>query len=100
MEYGKVDVSNLSEILAVSEVTIRKDLEKLEKDLFLIRTHGGAVIKEDLPRDEGMFEAVEAPNMESKRMIGIFAAALVQDRETIYLGAGSTCLQIAKKSAR
>jgi len=96
MEYGKVDVNNLSDILSVSEVTIRKDLEKLEKDLFLIRTHGGAVIKEDLPREEGIFESLDAPNMESKRMIGIFAAALIQDRETVYLGAGSTCLQIAK----
>ncbi|MEI6101732.1 MAG: DeoR/GlpR family DNA-binding transcription regulator, partial [Eubacteriales bacterium] len=88
-------VSSLSEILSVSEVTVRKDLEKLENDLFLIRTHGGAVIKEDLSRDEEK-ALLDAPNMDSKRMVGLFAAALVQDRETIFLGGGSSCLQIAK----
>lgn len=96
VEYGKVDVGSLSEILSVSEVTIRKDLERLEKDSILIRTHGGAVIKDDLPREEGLIESFEAPNIESKRMIGVFSSALIQDRETIFIGAGSTCLQIAK----
>ena len=95
MEYGKVDVSNLSDILSVSEVTVRKDLEVLEKGSFIIRTHGGAVLKEDVPRDDSL-EGFEPPNMESKRMIGVFAAALIQDRETVFIGAGSTCLQIAK----
>jgi DeoR/GlpR family transcriptional regulator of sugar metabolism len=95
LEYDKVDVGNLSEILAVSEVTIRKDLEKLENAGFLIRTHGGAVLKEDAPRDEQIIEH-DIPNIESKKMIGIFAAALVQDRDVVFLGPGSTCIQIAK----
>lgn len=95
LEYEKVDVGNLSEILAVSEVTIRKDLEKLENAGFLIRTHGGAVLKEDAPHDDTIAES-DIPNIDSKKMIGIFAAALVQDRDVVFLGPGSTCIQIAK----
>lgn len=94
-EYDKVDVSNLSEILAVSEVTIRKDLEKLEDEGFLIRTHGGAVLRDDAPREDAAAET-DIPNIESKKMIGLFAAALVQDRDVVFIGPGSTCIQIAK----
>jgi DeoR/GlpR family transcriptional regulator of sugar metabolism len=95
LEYGKVDVNSLSSILAVSEVTIRKDLEKLEKTGLLIRTHGGAVLKEDVQKDEEVSES-DIPNIESKKMIGVFAAALIQDRDVVFLGPGSTCIQIAK----
>jgi DeoR/GlpR family transcriptional regulator of sugar metabolism len=94
-EYDKVDVGNLSGILAVSEVTIRKDLEKLEQDGFLIRTHGGAVLRDDAPREETLAQA-DVPNIESKKMIGLFAAALIQDRDVVFIGPGSTCIQIAK----
>lgn len=94
-EYDKVGVSSLSEILDVSEVTVRKDLEKLEKEGFLIRTHGGAVLREDVPREEPSPDS-DIPNIESKKMIGIFAGALIQDRDVIFLGPGSTCIQIAK----
>jgi Transcriptional regulators of sugar metabolism len=94
-DYGKVDVNSLSDVLSVSEVTIRKDLEKLELDGFLIRTHGGAVLKEDVPRIESAAEQ-GVSNLDSKKMIGMFAAALIQDRDVIFLGPGSTCIQIAK----
>jgi DeoR family transcriptional regulator, fructose operon transcriptional repressor len=95
LEYGKVKVNRLSEILNVSEVTIRKDLERLEAEGFLIRTHGGAVLREDLPGEERMTES-DILNIDSKKMIGIFSSALVQDRDVVFLGPGSTCLQIAK----
>lgn len=45
MEKNKVSVNELSKMLDVSEVTIRRDLEKLEDQGVLIRTHGGAVLK-------------------------------------------------------
>ncbi len=52
MDYLKihksVDVSFLSSELDVSEVTIRKDLEKLERDKLLLRSHGGAILNENL----------------------------------------------------
>jgi len=45
-EYRHANVSTLSSMLSVAEVTIRKDLELLEEEGFLQRTHGGAVLKE------------------------------------------------------
>ena len=40
---GAAAVSDLSTVLEVTEETVRRDLEKLEKNGELIRTHGGAV---------------------------------------------------------
>ncbi|MBR3942009.1 MAG: DeoR/GlpR transcriptional regulator, partial [Clostridia bacterium] len=40
-EHGAVQVSKLSQELGVTEETVRRDLEKLEKNELLIRTHGG-----------------------------------------------------------
>ena len=41
-ELGEVNVNDLSELLEVSEVTIRNDLDKLENSNLLVRAHGGA----------------------------------------------------------
>lgn len=95
LEYGKVDVGNLSNLLSVSEVTVRKDLEKLESEGFLIRTHGGAVLNEDRSRSV-VINNPEVPELESKKMIATIASVLIQDRDTIFLGPGTTCFEIAK----
>ena len=45
-QYQKIDVNTLSELLQVSKVTIRKDLDKLEGKGLLYREHGDAVFKQ------------------------------------------------------
>lgn len=95
MEYGRVDVNNLSKLLSVSEVTVRKDLEKLETQGFLLRTHGGAVINEDYVPAEETNEP-EVAEIESKKIIGIIASQLIEDGDTVFIGPGTTCWQIAK----
>ncbi|MFM1655075.1 DeoR/GlpR family DNA-binding transcription regulator [Brevibacillus sp. B_LB10_24] len=95
LEYKKVDVSHLSQIFSVSEVTIRKDLEKLENEGFLTKIHGGAVLNELSPLDIPQ-NLVEIPEFENKQMIGIIAAQMIANNEAVFIGAGSTCLQIAK----
>ncbi len=95
LEYKKVDVSHLSQILSVSEVTVRKDLERLENDGFLTKIHGGAVLNELSPLDIP-HNLVEIPHFEHKRMIGLIAAQMIQPNEAVFIGSGSTCLQIAK----
>ena len=47
LENHQAEVSALSTMLNVSEVTIRRDLEKLEKEGFLTRTHGGSFNEEE-----------------------------------------------------
>ena len=94
-EYKHVNVSTLSSILSVSEVTVRRDLEKLEKEGFLTKTHGGAIINEELV-PEVKLNRIEGPLFEEKRQIGIAAAQMINNNDLIFLGEGNTCLQIAK----
>lgn len=95
VEYKRADVSNLSSLLSVSDVTIRKDLERLENEGFLTRTHGGAVINENSPSDN-LYNILDIPEIEHKQMIGLIAAQIVNNNEAIFIGPGTTCLQIAK----
>ncbi|POR04680.1 hypothetical protein AU468_02920 [Alkalispirochaeta sphaeroplastigenens] len=46
LNHRQAEVSTLSTLLAVSEVTVRRDLVKLEEEGFLTRTHGGALLKD------------------------------------------------------
>lgn len=92
LQYKKVDVGSLVPILDVSEATIRRDLERLESEGFIRRTHGGAVLNEE---NQETFP-LEIPNFDEKQMIGQIASKLVENNEVIIIGPGTTCLQFAK----
>ncbi len=92
---GQVSVTELSKMLNVSEVTIRKDLYYLEKQNFLIRTHGGAMKNDYLVHDQHFEEKGKQYSAE-KRRIGEVAAQMVEDGESLMLDAGSTVMQIAR----
>ncbi len=90
----QAEVSMLSSMLNVSEVTIRRDLEKLEAEGFLTRTHGGAVLndKEDeFAASEGEF------NPTDYQEIADIAVQLIKDGDIIMLTNGIINLYIAKK---
>ncbi|NHN29962.1 DeoR/GlpR family DNA-binding transcription regulator [Paenibacillus agricola] len=92
---GAVRVSDLSKKFGVTEETIRRDLERLESEGSLLRTHGGAVLN----RKEGPELPVlqrELVQADEKRSIGEYAATLVKDGDVIALDASTTCLQLAK----
>jgi DeoR family transcriptional regulator, fructose operon transcriptional repressor len=88
-----VRVSTLSELMGVSEVTIRRDLEGLERRGLLERTHGGAVLTQRI-RSEPAYLDAAASSPEEKRLIGRAAAELVEPGDTIYLNGGTTTLQV------
>ena len=95
-EDRRVLVSDLSQRYQVSEETIRRDLEKLEKEGFVKKTYGGAVINED--------NNVELPlmirkkkNVIGKQRIAELAKDLIEDGESILLDGSSTALFIAKR---
>ena len=94
-EDGAAKVTNLSKIFKVSDVTIRHDLEKLEKDEFVTREHGGAFLKEveSLVRS---FALINKSNMDKKAVIGKHAAGLIEEGDTIILDSGSTTTEVAK----
>jgi DeoR family fructose operon transcriptional repressor len=88
-----VRVSTLSELMGVSEVTIRRDLEGLERRGLLERTHGGAVLTQRI-RFEPAYPDAAASNPEAKRLIGRTAAGLIEPGDAIYLNGGTTTLEV------
>lgn len=94
LENRQVEVHALSAMLGVSEVTIRRDLEKLESEGFLTRTHGGAVLRTfAFPEVEGG----EADEDESAREIAGLALNLVEDGDVLMLSGGSVCESLARR---
>ncbi len=86
-------VSNLSKELFISETSIRRDLEKLEKLGFIKRTHGGAI----LIQSEKQLSALvirEKDQELQKKSIAFIASGLVNDGDTIILDSSSTSLKI------
>ncbi|NUM44241.1 MAG: DeoR/GlpR transcriptional regulator [Anaerolineales bacterium] len=88
-------VADLSQLLNVSEVTVRKDLDFLEAQGLLTRIHGGALAS-GRGRLERHFGAREQQNLDEKRRIAQAAAALIQSGQRIFLDASTTALQVAR----
>lgn len=94
-ERGKVTVAELSGRFAVSEATIRRDLEELDELGILRRIHGGAVRTERAVREPPMMQRTRTQQAE-KSSIGQAAVQLIGNDETIFLGSGTTVLEIAR----
>jgi DeoR/GlpR family transcriptional regulator of sugar metabolism len=92
---GRVTVADLSVQFEVSEATIRRDLEEMDGQGWIQRTHGGAVQVERASREPPILQRIEE-NPTEKQHIGEAAASLVKDGETIFLGSGTTVLEIAR----
>ena len=88
-EKGQISVTELNAILDVSEATIRRDLEYLAEEGWVVRTHGGALRAEPAPA-EPPIKLRMGENAAEKERIGRLAAGLVREGETIFLGSGST----------
>jgi DeoR/GlpR family transcriptional regulator of sugar metabolism len=93
-EEGSARVRDLSDVLGVSEATIRQDLERLEGEGHIVREHGGAYLS-SVPQQVRSMDLHHLVNMTAKRRIGAAAARLVNDHETIILDSGSTTTEIA-----
>jgi len=91
-DLGKVNVIDLSREFEVSEVTIRNDLDRLEKNNLLIRSHGGAFKTNNLALAVSVKKGV---NQAAKRLIGKKAASLIQEEDSIILDSGTTTFEIS-----
>lgn len=94
-ERRAVRVSSLSEELSVSEMTIRRDLERLQAEGLLSRTHGGAILKRHMIEEPLYFDNVTA-HSEEKERIAKAAAALIQPGETVFLSSGTTAARVLR----
>ena len=86
---GTVQASQISELLQVSLVTVRKDLQRMEDEGLLRRTHGGAAIR-------GV-EANPDPRTKVMDRIAEAAAAQIHDGDCVIMNAGNTTLLTARK---
>lgn len=86
---GQVRVSLLSELLGATPVTIRSDLDALERDGYLERTQGGAIqtMKNYYNLD---FQRRKQEHMDCKKAIAAAAADMVHDGDTLLINSGTT----------
>ena len=91
----RVVVSELSILYDVSEETIRRDLEKLENEGYVIKSYGGAVLNEnanlDLP-----FNIRKNKNVVGKQKIADIISQTIHDGDFLFMDASSTAVAIAK----
>lgn len=92
LDYKRVDTNTLISILPASAATVRRDLERLEQEGFIRRTHGGAVLIE---KESAAF-TIQEPDDELRASIGQIAAEMIKPGDTVFLGDGLTCFYIAK----
>lgn len=96
-----VRVLDLSKKFNVTEETIRRDLDKLEKQGYIEKTYGGAVLVEQpgerkVDIEDLSFDHRVNQNKSGKEKIGIAIAKMLEDGETIILDSSTTCLEVAK----
>lgn len=93
---GAVRVADLATELAVSEMTVRRDLDTLDAQDLLRKVHGGAVAHHN--RGEEPRSADKAARQQAeKRAIAATAATTVADGMTIAIGAGTTTAELARQ---
>ena len=92
----RLRVGSIANQLRTSEVTIRKDLEVLERRGVLTRVHGGAIVNHSTVTDLALTEK-ERIHIKQKQRIAQKAAEMISEGEVIILDSGSTTLQIARQ---
>ena len=100
LRHGEVSVDSLARTFKVSSATIRRDLSELERQGLLRRNHGGAYPLTPLLyepfRNLSSFQEQAQKCAAEKRRIGLTAASLISDGETVAIGAGTTTTQLAR----
>ena len=94
-EKGSAATNDLINLFQVDGSTIRRDLEKLDKEGIIVKTYGGAVLRRAPTAELSLVEKKTAYAEEKKR-IGQVAAELIENGDTIVIDAGSTTVEVAK----
>jgi len=91
----RITVAQICEEFLVSESTARRDLETLSAHGLVQRVHGGAIPFQRASPELPILERSQEQEQEKQR-IGKAAAVLIADGETVFLGSGTTVLEVAK----
>lgn len=90
-----IEVAELAQEFGCSEMTIRRDIQRLERDGFLRRTYGGATAHLTRSLDLA-FNARALAHAREKRLIGLTAAGLLDGAQVLFVGIGTTAEQFAR----
>src|SRR5215813_321860 len=97
---GSLSLDALIKRVGASAASVRRDLAKLEEKGLVRRTHGGAMLVEPLLyepfRYDSLFQNREQHRVADKRRIGLAAAELIQENETVGFTAGTTTTHVAR----
>ncbi|MED4909366.1 DeoR/GlpR family DNA-binding transcription regulator [Brevibacillus centrosporus] len=95
MRHNSAKVNELAQIFKVSDMTIRRDLEELEKRKLVVRTHGGAILAEDMTRDLNVEER-EVQQLDKKKRMAAKAKEFVEEGDLLALDASTSAAELAK----
>jgi DeoR/GlpR family transcriptional regulator of sugar metabolism len=91
--YGRIHLLDISQELAVSDDTIRRDLQELDANGLLVKVHGGAIPKSGTPLE---YAQRAKTDIDKKQIIAQKAVSLVVNHQVIYLDGGTTGVEVAK----
>jgi len=94
-KHRRMTFVDLQRLLKVSPATLRRDLTELEQAREIIRVHGG-VLDPGYARSEISFDERLLHNREAKKAIAAKAAGLVPPGSSVFVDAGSTCIEVGK----
>jgi DeoR family transcriptional regulator, fructose operon transcriptional repressor len=90
-----VRLDDLYTLLDTSEATIRRDLEWLEHQGIVERTHGGAILSQRLTFEPEYLQRAQK-HPDEKRAIGKLAAGLIEDHDIVFINSGTTTTQVIR----
>jgi DeoR/GlpR family transcriptional regulator of sugar metabolism len=94
-ERRRVTIPQVCEALQVSEATARRDLNALAEEGTIVRIHGGARALHQAPPEPPVMQRAQE-QAEEKQRIAAAAAAQVADGDTLFLGSGTTTMEVAR----
>jgi DeoR/GlpR family transcriptional regulator of sugar metabolism len=95
LQSQRISITGVCENFSVSEATARRDLETLASEGKIQRVHGGAIALTEAPPESPILQR-DREQAGEKTRIGLAAATLVRDGETVFLGSGTTVLEVAR----
>ena len=88
----RASVQDLAKALFISEPSVRRDLQSLEKQNLIKRTHGGAILEETaLSNNKIPFLIREYEQSQAKAVIASKAIELIRDNDVVFLDASTSC---------
>lgn len=96
---GRISVTELATVFGISEMTVRRDLQRLHDKGLIERTHGGAIMVNNRNLQQVHLMARIYDNVSEKKAIAEAVAKMIKRGEKIYIGAGTTTYWVAKAIA-